>query len=298
MVERAYRSAGLTRDQWHEVLGRYTAGEGSHRIGRRIGRSGATVRRLLRAQGVAVRPPGKPRQYRLNEAAFSRRTPETAYWTGMMYADGWVNRYRSSHTFGLGLAVADRDHIRQFRSFLSSTHPIRTWTSHTFGGAWDLAVLVISSRRIFEALEAEGVVQNKTEYGRGIRAPLALSHDFWRGVLDGDGSIGGTVEAPALTLCGDLYIVQQFTVFARTIVPETRVRERQDKSIYTVTFGAGTARNLFRALYGHGALSLARKQRKATLLLRAWDAQTQEDPKKSSDADSPPPRPCARHRAS
>jgi hypothetical protein len=85
----------------------------------------------------------------------------------------------------LRLSEIDRGHVEKFRQFLSSTHAVTVSPPGNFGGYQSRASVcyTVSSRRLGERLLELG------RYEGQIAAELVGSRHFWRGVVDGDGSI-------------------------------------------------------------------------------------------------------------
>ena len=56
------------------------------------------------------------RTCQLNEQAFSKLTPEAAYWVGFLMADGSI----VGRSVGIALALKDAGHLELFRAFMGS----------------------------------------------------------------------------------------------------------------------------------------------------------------------------------
>ena len=142
-----------------------------------------TVRRILRRRGRAelIHPvsehPARP-------SAFGRIAVASAYWLGFLMADGSRGK---DHTLRLKLQIGDRDHVEQFARFLGCPgRPLRE--DHDGRDNRTIAVQ-LRSAALSRDLERRGVVQRKSLDGCRAHASLAASGAFWRGVLDGDGTV-------------------------------------------------------------------------------------------------------------
>jgi hypothetical protein len=130
--------------------------------------------------GITLRDPIKARrQLHVNERAFDRLDETAAYWTGFLMADGGIVGSKVC----LHLQTRDKDHLLKFRKFLGAAHRIRKDVN------WNTWRLVISSRALVDRLDALGVTPRKSFTAIAPRA-LESSRHFWRGVIDGDGSLG------------------------------------------------------------------------------------------------------------
>ena len=123
----------------------------------------------------------------LNHEAFDIITNDAAYWIGFLFADGSVfQQQRGGAPFvQLRLSEIDRGQLEHFRQFLDSTHAITTSPPGNFGGYQSRASVryTVSSRRLAGRLLELG------RYEGPIAPELTVSRHFWRGVVDGDGSI-------------------------------------------------------------------------------------------------------------
>lgn len=152
------------------------------------GVSNRHVKKLLADTDIEMRQ-GRPPEHDLNHAAFDQPTPEALYWYGFLLADGALHYDNyGSPILATGLSVKDRGHVEKLRAFLGSTHTIgiNTAGEGTFGG--DSSTFRVRSKQIAEALVKWGFTTVKAE--RLPRGGAENSRDFWRGMVDGDGSVG------------------------------------------------------------------------------------------------------------
>jgi hypothetical protein len=121
------------------------------------------------------------RQLWLN--AFDQLTP--AYWVGFLFADGSVSKDRQSKTLSVRVSERDRENLLKLRAFLRSTYSIGTAPAGNYGGyrSRPLVRLSVSSPQLAERILCLG------RYDGPINTTLVESRDFWRGVVDGDGSL-------------------------------------------------------------------------------------------------------------
>lgn len=129
------------------------------------------------------------RQYPFKEDYFHDiDTPEKAYWLGFLAADGGINP--KNNTVQVNLAGRDIEHLRLFHRALDRNAPIYEVTSN-YGTP--VARLSIGSKQMVADLTRHGVGGAKsftiTPWETDARHLIA---PYWRGVFDGDGSIGKT----------------------------------------------------------------------------------------------------------
>jgi hypothetical protein len=202
----------------------------------------------------------------LDELVFDCITEESAYWAGFLMADGCVHKGNVS----MGLQERDVSHVESFRSFLKSTHAI---SRHPGQGMSTSAIVsfTVKSNRIAHALAGFGVVPRKTHIAEVKR--LEKDKHFWRGVIDGDGTVtliqwrtGRT--SPLVILCGaSTSLLQQFADFVRGVVPGAVANVTRSHSCYNVRISGTKAIELIRHLYVGATVYLERKYATAAKIL-------------------------------
>lgn len=210
----------LSQTQQQKIASRYLAGEYSTVLAKDFHVTVNTILNRLRRQGIAIRNNSDcRRRFALDEFAFSRITPESAYWIGFLMADGSI----AGNAIRLELAVKDISHIEKFRTFLKSEHKIaiqsRVRKYNNAKKKYITGLFIVCSDRLSEDLGKLGVVPRKT-FTATVAPPLAMSPDFWRGVIDGDGCLYmHQSKYPAITLTGSGPLVTQFITFAKRASP-------------------------------------------------------------------------------
>ena len=122
----------------------------------------------------------------MNHKALGIITDDAAYWIGFLFADGSACRQRKgSPIVQLRLSEVDRSQIIKLREFLGSTHAVGTCPPGNFGGYKSRASvrLAVVSERLANRLLDLG------RYEGAIASELVTSCHFWRGDVDGDGSV-------------------------------------------------------------------------------------------------------------
>lgn len=270
----------LTERQIEEIISRYNHGESVIKIGKDLRHDERFIKSLLLQQGVKLRTRSesiklshrKTRKYSINEQSFESITEESAYWTGFLMADGCVT---DSGVVSVALQLIDINHLEKFKKFLKSEHPIQTYEREADFSSlnrtqdackyYSQARISFSSVKIAESLKMYGVTPRKSLSAK-VKL-LANNRHFWRGVIDGDGSIGllkrGNI--PFLSLIGSKGIIKQFLKFVNCIVRNgVRMRAAKDSTkTFTVNFSANTAAQIVSFLYDNANVYLDRKYEKA-----------------------------------
>lgn len=126
--------------------------------------------------------------YKHEHSVFSTPNPESAYWAGLLSADGCIKKHLK-HGFLLELSSDDFNLVEGFKKFVQSNKPICSKTrsngktGHTF---------IMSCPFIIEDLKLWCVEPRKSKYNKIpdlIRDDKELLKYWLIGLIDGDGSI-------------------------------------------------------------------------------------------------------------
>ena len=215
-----------------------------------------------------------------DHTVFDALTPEARYWIGFLLADGCLTLAKRKRKNGktvfykmvaVSLMHSDIGHLKKLRTFLKSEHRITEF--HYIGGfgrAYETrfaARFSFISPHIFDLLCHLGVKPRKTK-GCSIHASLADDRNFWRGVVDGDGSIGLSFNKPLgriwpiVQLDGCLQLLKQFSAFVTKLTHRTYTvsKHKAVKNFGRLKVGGQPAITILRLLYSEASIALERKQ--------------------------------------
>lgn len=250
----------ITDKQEIELVNRYIAGESAVTISKDIGCSSATIYKYLRLSGVTPRTL-EERKLPLNQEKFDILTPESLYWAGFMAADGSIYHQKGKVPYiSLGLSTKDEDHVVKFKTFLESGHKLSVSTSKNSFGEFSKCQFQVRSSILADRLTNLGVK------GPILSKELIRSRDFWRGVVDGDGSVSKRIDKPLVELYGYKYILEPFVEFLREslgIYPKIHPRS----SIYRVQIGGTPCARVLAELYSDADHYLDRKKERADAII-------------------------------
>jgi hypothetical protein len=245
----------LGAEQVTEICHRYRAGESSIVIGLRFEIPAPTICSLLRRCRITLRDPSSARRkLPLNETAFATITPESAYWSGFLIADGAV----SGGTLIVRLAAKDMSHLQELRRFLGSGHKVQHIARNGWAGT-PAVQLAIPSARLVADLAALGVLPRKSFTAMACPS-LQHNRHFWRGVVDGDGHVGidRRRDVPRLELVGPAGLLTQFRSFAQSLTM-TNASVRPHKTIHRFQLSGRAAAAVLHHLYDTCTMALERK---------------------------------------
>lgn len=188
-------------------------------------------------------------------------TPEARYWLGFLLSDG----YLCGNKVNIRLGLLDRVHLDKFLKFLKSESKVYILENQdtTFGKA-EYALVSIKSTPLVQRLRGLGIEYRKSLTAKPLLG-LEKDPDFWRGVIDGDGSLrirkiyNGWY--PEISICGTQAVVQGFADFCTYLVPgrSAKITKRKDREHYGFAVGAKRAKAIVSILYYPNCVGLARK---------------------------------------
>lgn len=220
------------------------------------------------------------RKYSLNESAFDYINEESAYWIGFLMADGCIT---NKGVVRLMLAERDAAHVEAFKHFLNSTHKIAI-VNNQIGFSKKLRAdplrrainhpavrLIISSKYLCTALARYGVVPRKSLTAKV--AHLDKNRHFWRGVIDGDGSLGLTKRdnSAYIELTGSQQLTRQFAIFVQSeigMLPSIFACKHSNS--FKLNVSTRKAAQVIDILYGNCSIALPRKLEKAMKILSIY----------------------------
>ncbi len=139
--------------------------------------------------------------YEHDRTFFSRITPETCYWAGVMTTDGSVMYKGNASILNLTVAIKDLDHLERWKAAIKATHPIkRGWNQCTLSTRDPEAMHEHCYLRLDSAPELVADLSRvfNITAGKTLRCPPPNLPDvlhrlcYIRGFIDGDGIVTST----------------------------------------------------------------------------------------------------------
>ena len=249
----------LTNKQIEEVCVKYKQGISCPNISKIYNVDPHSIWGLLKRRDVPMRSQQEAqRKHFFNEQSFDIITEESAYWIGFLMADGCIITHNTTPEVSLCLHNKDKEHLYKFRSFLESTHSITQVNK-------DVVKFSIKSKKLADSLMQYGIIPRKSHIAK-VSNDLILNKSFWRGVIDGDGSIGEYKSGIMLRLYGSISLLEQFLVFIKTHEPSCNVTVRPHKTIYIISLNGKYAINMIGLLYNECSIALSRKLNAAMII--------------------------------
>lgn len=251
-----------------EIAARYASGESAQAIARALEVDVSAINRRLRNAGVALRGAagataanlardprirqrmGRPRMWPVNESFFDLLTPNVAYVIGLWQADG-SNQVRRG-AICITLRASDAGHLTAVAEEMGASRPL---AADANGGRR----LYICNQKLSEGLARWGIVSPKT-FTASTDPRLQMNPDYWRGVVDGDGTLCVTADGRRiLALVGSEQICHQFLWFCRAHGCGKRANVHPNRSIWTAKVSDSQALRMALVMYDRPGLALPRK---------------------------------------
>lgn len=252
----------MTNNECNRAIDLYLGGASLKKCGHAVGYSSAAIWDLLRRRKIPRRPIGRYRCCVVNEEFFSViDSEERAYWLGFISADGTIH---NDNVITLTLAIKDAEHIRDFSKALDSTYKVSELHYETYS----VCTASIVSRKLVAQLGALGVVARKSLTIQPAIVDRALERHYWRGVVDGDGSIHIRANGYyVINLVGTKAMLRGFTAAIEQQVGLPQPKLTPNGSIYITSYANAKARRVTDWLYSDATVGLARKIEKAEVAL-------------------------------
>lgn len=186
---------------------------------------------------------GCKRKKYVDEKCFEKVNEESLYWAGFLAADGNVHKDRVA----LAIMKPDVEHVKKFIEFTKSEHQLQICDKT------NKASISFHSSKISEDLLKFGITPRKSL----TYCPTDVcvnSRDFWRGMVDGDGS----VVAPGHKKCkysrvklfGTIQSVSAFKKYIDENVCKTTSSIHKHSSIFMFSTTGMVANKIIENLYG------------------------------------------------
>lgn len=190
-------------------------------------------------------------------------TEAQAYWIGFLAADGCV---MDNGMIQLGLAERDANHVYSFVNFIGYRGKIHVRERKVGQRIFQVSFVC---RKMANDLAKVGIVPRKSKTLLPWLCPEKLIRHYWRGLVDGDGSVTECSDKPMVSLNGTLAVVEALSSWVGLKCGRS-MPIRQVRGIFEArATGSEFARVVSRFLYGSCKVFLERKKQSADSILNA-----------------------------
>lgn len=202
----------------------------------------------------------KKKKY-VDETCFEELNEESLYWAGFIAADGNVH----NDYIKIAIIKSDAEHVKKFIQFTKSEHQLGIYDKT------NKASISFYSPKMAEDLLKFGVTPRKSL----TYCPTEIcvnSRDFWRGMVDGDGSVFApgykNYKHSQIRLYGSIGAVSAFKKYIEDNVCKTISSIHKHSSIFRFSISGVVASKVITHLYGGNPVyALNRKYDSAKIVM-------------------------------
>ena len=266
----------LTDNERRRAVALYRSGETCQEIAGPLGVTSGAIEYWLKKAGQDRRTPADwLRKYSLNEHAFDVLSPEALYWLGFIYADGCIVNTPRKQCVRVEVQWRDREHLDRLLGFVGSN--MQYYASERRGKRY--GTIVLNSRRLVSVLLGCGIHPRKTFRSCKLQEALATSRHFWRGMVDGDGSLTYQPDRNAfrMYLLANTEEILQFQAYVLRLAPWFRGNPSRRDGIYRLPVIGYAAAAVLEELYRGDGPALPRKAEAAQAIVARFKGKDRHD---------------------
>lgn len=258
-----------------EIVKLYKEGSSSIILSKKFGVHFSTVLNIVKRNNIQIRKMRDAKKiYHYDENFFENiDTEEKAYWVGFILADGCLS-IRNNYKKDLSIGLKDKGHLQKFVSSINGNNKIRTYT-------WkrrQYEAISIRCPKIIEDLLNLGMTPRKSLIAKVPPIREELSSHFWRGVVDGDGSMGIYINRKrynhksfALSLVGSNAVISEFIRYIQNNTGIILVANSSRRIFVAKTTNASAIR-IIKLLYENATMFMDRKFKLAKHMIKEWQS--------------------------
>jgi hypothetical protein len=248
----------LTDDVVEKLIKRYEGGESLSSISRSDNISITALSNCFDKKGF--RSVVTSEKTVLNESFFDNIDSEDkAYWLGFFFADG--NILDKNYVVQLALNERDKEHLEKFKKIIQWNGEVRRCDRGKKGIIYQIS---LKNKSLWQGLVKNGLTPRKS---LTCKYPDCISEElerhFWRGLIDGDGSIPVMfrygVPRNMLSLVGSKFMCDNFSKYVNKKIGGNTAY-RNSGTIYKVELEGVRAQQMLGILYGDANIYLERKK--------------------------------------
>lgn len=260
------RGVQFTPEEKEFIISTYRLGASALSIGKHFGCREKPIFRVLKAAKVELNPSGN-RKRMGNPHAFADLDEHSIYWLGFLYADGHLTKESGQGTpaLSIGLQRQDESHLYKLKYWLDSDCVVSRGKNREVSSFW------CSNKFLASDLLKLGMGESSLE--RIAQEEFQFNRHFWRGAVDGDGSLFESDGSPYVGFCGGTVLVYQFRQFVLQSVgkfPNDWSKKGKDENFRQTAIGGWLAIQLMKILYEDSKVHLDRKKNKCVELCKKY----------------------------
>lgn len=201
--------------------------------------------------------------------------PMHAYLYGFIQTDGHLSQNtRNRGKLQIEISIKDAKVLEQLSFAIPCYSKVSFRTRNTnFATGKQFASLTVCGKQFRDELIKLGMVYGKKSDRIDIPRCSFSEADYFRGIIDGDGSLGFTAnQFPFLSLCiASEKIAVAYEAFTRKITgKEKRLNRNSRDGVYNISLYKEDAQNIATTLYYKGCIAIPRKK-SLDLEIQLWE---------------------------
>jgi len=186
---------------------------------------------------------------------------EDSYFYGLLLSDGNISS--KGNTITLRLQETDKYMIEKLKNYIGCSNKISKYTKDTHVSY----ALSFSSYTIKERLLSQNFTPRKSTKEKLPNFDWLSDRHFWRGMIDGDGSLYYNKNSPKLNMCGSKEILEGFNKFCQVncFTKPKKLYETKVDNFFTVLYAGEEALRIMKLLYDDSRIFLLRKKERVEL---------------------------------
>jgi len=237
------------------------------KIAQQLNRSYAAI--IQKANSIGLKTEYNYHTPKYNESFLDIWTPELAYFTGVVLADGCVSPPDGSLGYYVRISMCDLDIIEKLKKNADSQGNIRK--DKNGNNIKDRFTIDFRGKKICDFFIDLGIGYNKTHTVKFPNMiPIRYMSHFIRGIFDGDGSICININKhgyPRAKICGTKNVIESISHYAR--IPNNIYKKHQDGTTYDIQYSGDKAIEFLNYIYKDSNINI-RMNRKYNKYLESF----------------------------
>lgn len=187
-----------------------------------------------------------------------------SYIIGLLQADGNISECGNKGKITLELSIKDKDILEKISMFLKCNFSIRERTRKILlkNKEYHLTSVCLSFFDLETRQSLKKYIPTSKKSDKIMKPENILENDYWRGIIDGDGSLGFTkngIPYISLVTCSDI-LANQYVDFLEQIIGYKKITTKNKRdSAYNIMVTNENAQKIVNCLYYKDCLSINRK---------------------------------------
>lgn len=240
-----------------KVINEYNDGLSVIEVADKLNLDRNKVKRILLKNGIKIRTRGETQLLNRNYRCFETiDSEEKSYWLGFIMADGCCIKNKLT----IGLKGEDKSHLEKFKKFINSPNKISEGVVKLNNKIFTSCCFTVTCKILVQDLLKYGVTERKSNtLDPNLNLiPKEFLKDFWRGVIDGDGSVILVDNRyVTISLTGTKLICKKLLEFSDN--EHNKIIDKINNKAKSVSISCDNGYNLMILLYENSIIYLDRK---------------------------------------